>query len=89
MPHLDSDLICKLVFVAHLLMSAIWLLWKTLGRHAPKASTWSALVDAAQNLADSLGSQTSCGRAVNADEEYGSDFEEVPPSGQLPPEKSS
>jgi hypothetical protein len=46
---------CKPVFVAYSVLSAIWLLRETLGHYAVPDSVWRSLVDAAHRLAVDLG----------------------------------
>jgi hypothetical protein len=46
--------VCKPVFVAHSVLSAIWLLKETLDEDALPADAWAQLVSAAQDLASSL-----------------------------------
>ena len=48
----DEDSVCKPVFVAHSVLSAIWLLRDTLGDGALGSAGWESLVDAAYELAD-------------------------------------
>lgn len=48
----ESDSVCKPVFVAHSVLSAIWLLRETLGSDALASAGWDGLVDAAYALAD-------------------------------------
>lgn len=90
-PHQESRLVCKPVFVAHSNLGAIWLLRETLGHDAVPDSTWSGLVDAALVLSagPSPGAAGLRGDQGFEEDEYGSDIEQVPPSGQMPPHGSS
>ena len=65
---LDDNSVCKPVFVAHSVLSAVWLLRETLSETALPADAWEQLVSAARKLAD----QTS------------DSFCEEPPSAQRP-----
>lgn len=47
----DDTSVCKPVFIAHSVLSAIWLLRETLDEDALPADSWGALVRAAQRLA--------------------------------------
>jgi hypothetical protein len=53
---------CKPVFVAHSVLSAIWLLRETLGYYAVPDSVWRSLVDAVYRLAVDSGAG-----AINSD----------------------
>ena len=64
----DETSVCKPVFVAHSVLSAIWLLRETLAESALPADTWARLVSAAQGLADSASDS----------------FQKEPPSAQRP-----
>ncbi|KAF1924224.1 uncharacterized protein M421DRAFT_72846, partial [Didymella exigua CBS 183.55] len=64
----DETSVCKPVFVAHSVLSAIWLLRETLAESALPADTWARLVSAAQDLADSASDS----------------FQTEPPSAQRP-----
>jgi hypothetical protein len=64
----DETSVCKPVFVAHSVLSAIWLLRETLAESALPADTWARLVSAAQGLANSASDS----------------FQKEPPSAQRP-----
>jgi hypothetical protein len=66
----DDTSDCKPVFIAHSLLSAIWLLWKSLPHDPLNDEAWSCLVSAAQSL------------AAQEDSSEDTDQDEVPPSGQ-------
>lgn len=51
-PNPDDDSVCKPVFVAHSVLSAIWLLRETLADDALSNDGWDRLVSAAQSLAE-------------------------------------
>ena len=48
----DDNSVCKPVFVAHSVLSAVWLLRETLSETALPADAWEQLVSAARKLAD-------------------------------------
>lgn len=54
-PTEDIDSVCKPVFVAHSLLSAIWLLHESLPEGALSDEAWNCLVCAAQSLAEGTG----------------------------------
>jgi hypothetical protein len=64
----DESSVCKPVFVAHSVLSAIWLLRETLAGDALPADIWVRLISAAQGLANSPSDS----------------FEKEPPSAQRP-----
>jgi hypothetical protein len=51
-PHLNDNSLCKPVFVAHSVLSAVWLLRETLADDALSNDGWERLVYAAQSLAE-------------------------------------
>lgn len=81
-PPLDSNVVCKPVFVAHSLLSAIWLLRESLGHSVVADSVWNDLVGAARAVA--AGKKPSDATTTQEDDEFGTPLHDIPPSAQMP-----